>query len=64
MSMSLKALRVNANLKQYEVADAMDITINTLKNYENFKTIPNVETAIRFAEYYNTTVDDIRWIEE
>lgn len=64
MAMSLKAHRVDAEMTILEVCEAMDIKRTTLINYENFNTIPNIETAKRFAELYNTTVDDIRWVRE
>lgn len=59
--MSLKAHRVNLNMTQKEVSEIMGIARNTLINYENFVTTPDIDTGLKFAELYNTTVDNIRW---
>lgn len=59
--MSLKAHRVNSNMTQKEVSEIMGIARNTLINYENFVTTPDIDTGIKFAKLYNTTVDNIRW---
>jgi transcriptional regulator with XRE-family HTH domain len=62
--MSLKAHRVDKGLTQKEVSKMMGMARNTLINYENFITIPDIETALKFAELYETTVDNIRWSKE
>ena len=64
MAMSLKAHRAEAGLTQEEVCKELKIGKNTIVNYEKFRTIPDIETAKRFAKLYNTTVDDIKWTKE
>lgn len=59
MAITPKAARVNAGLNQVEAAKALRINKNTLANYENYKTIPDIETAKRMAELYGCTVNDI-----
>lgn len=59
MEMTLKAARVNANLKQAEASKALNISKNTLSNYENYKTIPDIEMSKRIAELYGCTVNDL-----
>jgi transcriptional regulator with XRE-family HTH domain len=61
MALSLKALRVNADLTQSQVADATDIPVNTYANYENFTTKVPIERALTLASFYGCSVDDIRW---
>ena len=64
MPMSLKALRINANLTRPQVVEATKIPENTLANYENFTTKVPIDRAIQLAEFYGCSVDDIRWTEE
>jgi transcriptional regulator with XRE-family HTH domain len=61
MALSLKALRVNADLSRREVAEATGIHENTLANYENFVSIPDINKAKTLASFYNCSVDDIKW---
>lgn len=64
MAMVLKAARVNAGLKQLEVARALGISKNTLSSYENYRTIPDIEMSQRIAELYGLTVNDIIFFKE
>ena len=61
MAITMKAARVNANLTQTEAANALQISKNTLGNYESGKTIPGIDVAKRMAELYGLTVDDINF---
>lgn len=59
MAFHLKAARVNAGLTQAAAAEALEISRNTLMNYEAYKTKPDIEMAIKIATLYSLTVDDI-----
>lgn len=61
MPITLKAARVNANLNQTQVAEALEISKNTVSSYENYKTKPDIETAKRLAKLFGLTLNDIRW---
>lgn len=61
MAVTMKAARVNANLTQTEAANALQISKNTLCNYEAGKTVPNIEVAKRMAALYGLTVNDIKF---
>lgn len=61
MEITIKAARINAGMTQTEAAKALGIGKSTLLNYEMYRTIPDINTAIRMAELYGTTVDRIRW---
>lgn len=61
MIMSMAAARINAKLTQEESSKALGINRNTLSNYENYKTIPDIEMAKKMAALYGTTVDNIQW---
>lgn len=64
MAMSLKALRVNANLTRPQVSEATGIPENTLANYENFVSKPDINRAMALASFYGCSVDDIKWSAE
>lgn len=59
MAIYLKAARVNAKLTQGEAANRLEISKNTLANYENYRTKPDIEMSKRIADLYGLTVDDI-----
>lgn len=61
MAIRLKAARVNTGMTQKEVCEALNISKNTLINYELYRTIPDIETARKLARLYGMTVDDIIW---
>ncbi len=57
---SLKAARVNANLTQTEVAEAMHITRETLRNWENKITCPSKVQYDKLLELYNVPYNNIK----
>lgn len=59
MKITLKAARVNRGLTQQEVAKAVKKSKNTIVNYENGKSIPDVEMGKALAELYGCSVDDL-----
>ncbi len=61
MAMSLAAARINAGLSQEAAAKALHISRNTLSNYENYKTIPDIDKGKEMAALYGVSVDEIRW---
>ena len=58
---SARAARVNAELSQKEASDALNISRQTLANYENGKTIPDINMGKKMAELYNMPVDEIKF---
>lgn len=59
MAITLKAARVNAGMSQTEAANHLGISKNTLCNYENYRTIPDIEMSKKIAALYNWSVNDI-----
>lgn len=59
MKITLKAARVNARLTQVEVAKVIGKTKTTIQNYENGKSIPDVEMAKRLTSLYGVSIDDV-----
>lgn len=61
MKVSLKAARVNAELKQTEVAEKMGITVDRVKYLESKEGSAKItyETLLALCALYGCTVDDI-----
>ena len=62
MQMSLRALRVNANLTQQKAADELGIYLKTLQNYESGKTFPSQPVIERMCALYGVSYDQIRFL--
>ena len=56
---SLAAARVNAGLTQEEVAKSMNISKNTLVNWEKGKAEPTINQGRRLSELYNMPLEHI-----
>lgn len=59
MKVSLKALRVNAELSQKEAAAKLGTTARTIQNWESNKTFPTAAQLVRISTIYNCTLNDI-----
>ena len=59
MKMSLKAIRYNKDLDIEEASKLIGISEDTLRNYESFKTFPNVPTIEKILKAYDVKYDDI-----
>lgn len=53
----LKAIRNQKKVTQKEVSDALGISPNTYKNYEQGMREPNNEMLCKLADYFEVTVD-------
>ena len=54
---SIKTLRKRRNITQLELSTAVDISQYTLSGYERDIIKPDVETALKIANYFGVTVD-------
>ncbi len=59
MQISLKAARVNAELSQQDVANALRISKSTLINWEKGRTAPDVVQMQKLCEIYQIPLNDI-----
>ena len=62
MVITLKAARVNKNIKQEDAAKLMGISLSTLRNYEAGKTFPDVPVIKRIEKLYDVEYKDIIFI--
>lgn len=59
MEMTLKAARVNKGLNQEEAARKLEISVETLRNYEHAKTFPDVQTLKKIESLYSVSYNDL-----
>ena len=59
MKISLKALRVNANMNQDVAAKKLNITKRTLQNWENYATFPSARQLLQICDVYRCDIGDI-----
>ncbi|MBU5365755.1 helix-turn-helix transcriptional regulator [Enterococcus devriesei] len=55
----LKARRNELNLTQDQVADSLGITRQTMSNWENGRSYPDIERVIRLSELYALSLDEL-----
>lgn len=59
MKVTLKAARMNKRLTQKEAANLIGVSVDTLHNYENQKSFPDVPVIRKIEEVYGLTYADI-----
>ena len=59
MLTNLKKLREDASVSQKALADAIGVSQQSVNKYENHNIEPDIETLIRIADFFDTSVDYI-----
>lgn len=57
MVKNLKLLRQNKGISQKALADIISVSQQSINKYENHNVEPDIDTLIRLANYFNTSVD-------
>ncbi len=57
MVANLKKLRHKKGISQQMLADAIGTSQQSINKYENHKIEPDIETLIKIADYFETSVD-------
>lgn len=60
MKLTLRSARVNAKKTVKEVAEKLQVTTQTVYNWEQGITQPKMQHAQQLAELYNIRVDDFK----
>lgn len=55
----LKARRMELNLTQESVAEALGITRQTISNWENGRSYPDIERMVRLSDVYSLSLDEL-----
>lgn len=58
-STKLKELRKEFGYKQQDLAQALDVSQQTIAKWENGKSEPNISTLIKLSKVFNCLVDDL-----
>lgn len=64
MKVTLKSARINAGLTQNQAASQLEISVDTLRNWENMATFPNAKQIARIETVYCVTYNDIIFLPE
>ena len=59
MGITLKSARVNKNLTQAEAAKKLEISVDTLSNYERGKSYPDVPIIKRMEDLYGIPYSEL-----
>jgi transcriptional regulator with XRE-family HTH domain len=59
LKIKLKALRINKDMSQAQVAEALGITVRTLQNWESYTTSPTAMQLVKLSELYECGLDNI-----
>lgn len=61
MKYTLKMLRVGKNLRQTDVASALNVSRKTIIAWENGKSLPSLDMVDPICEFFGVSYDDIKW---
>lgn len=56
---TLKVWRAKSDITQQQLADAVELSRQTVNSIEKGRFVPSVMTALRLARYFGTSVDEI-----
>lgn len=56
-TLRLKQLREERNITQQELADQLSCSQQSINNYENHGTQPDIDMLCRMADFFSTSVD-------
>lgn len=59
MAITLKAARINNQMQQKDAARVLGVAVETLSNWENGKTFPNVPQIKKIEEVYGVSYSDL-----
>lgn len=54
---NLKKLRNKKGISQQKLADTIEVSQQSVNKYENHKIEPDIQTLIKIADYFETSVD-------
>lgn len=53
----IKRLRQSHNLNQVQLANSLNVSKQTISNWENNNILPSIEMLVRIAEYFSVSTD-------
>lgn len=64
MKNCLEEIRKERGIKQEELADALEVSRQTIGSLENGRYNPSITLAFKLARYFDTSIEDIFIYEE
>lgn len=64
MKNSIKVERAKSNITQTELAEAINVSKQTIHSIETGRFVPSSVIALKIARYFNTTVEAIFELED
>lgn len=64
MKNNLEQLRAEKSISQIELADAMEVSRQTISSLENGRYNPSIVLAFKLAKYFDKTIEEIFIYEE
>ena len=58
-SKNLRYLRIQKNMTQTDLGYILNVTHQTISNYENNSRLCDLDTLIRISEYFNVSIDEL-----
>ena len=59
MAITIKAARVNKGLTQAEAAELLGVSADSLWNYENHRSYPDIRVVKKMVEIYGFSYDEL-----
>lgn len=59
IGIKIKNARIKANLTQEQVAEALDVSRQTISNWENEKTYPDIVSVVKMSDLYEISLDHL-----
>lgn len=53
----IKTLRISHNLSQVQLAEQLNVSKQTISNWENNNILPSIEMLINIAQYFSVSTD-------
>ena len=54
---TVKSLRLSHNLSQVQLANALNVSKQTVSNWENNNILPSIEMLIKISKYFSVSAD-------
>jgi len=54
---TIKALRLSHNLNQIQLANELNVSKQTVSNWENNNILPSIEMLIKIAQFFSVSTD-------
>ena len=52
-------MRKNSKLSQEQLAEKLDVTRQTISNWENGKFYPDIDALVKISKFFNISLDDL-----